>query len=172
MRVTTLRFLLCASLLLAAGCQRTLDNVTVSARSPSSLTFWIGQVATDFSPTTVSEIQEALLEFKLAIMRRGEASGAAAVERKLCTEVDNMSIRALLIRGLELKEERMQIERDLFQEHYTSLMAGRTLPGDTESEEKVQFLRDAAKTRLEKLNADLSANAARLVTLRSSAARP
>ncbi len=164
--------LLISSLVFLTACQKTIDNTRVSSTTPSHLTFWTSQVTTGFPPETSAQIRDALNEFKLAIYRVGKASTPADVQDHLCAEIDKLTVRELLIRGCELKDTRLQIERDLYRQLYANHMASWANPSNPEAVRQLEFHRESSKKRLDSLNAALSENAARLIALRPAASQP
>jgi hypothetical protein len=164
--------LLLAAVALLAGCQRTIDNTRVSAVTPARLTLWTSQAANDLPAETSAQIRDALNEFKLSIYRLGKASAPADIEDHLCAEVHNLTVRTLLIRGCELKEARLQIERDIYQQLHVNQLASRADPADPHAARYLEFQRESSKKRLDSLNAALSENARRLGELRQPAPKP
>lgn len=154
---------------LAAGCQKDPMEQKVPASTPSAFSHWRGRVATHESPEHRKQVEAAVQEIRMhvAAERRGAGQSAAgeATEEALLKAVDQRPVREMLQYGYELRVQRLKRELSALEEAMRGNADLVTKPGDWQSKQHLEVLRDRNAGRLEKYQADLAAAQAVLAPL-------
>lgn len=171
----TFRLLLPLVLLLlsAAGCTRVEPAQTpVVARSASAFSLWRSRVADRFTRDEWKEFDAVLQELRLQIMGDRAATGSEAIEAELHRRIDGHTFQAVLKRGLEAKQLRLDGMRVGLQQALETNAWLVTKPGDGGSAQYLAELRARQQQRLAGVLGELAATDARLVALGGNALPP
>jgi hypothetical protein len=138
-----------ALVIFAAGCSRgdPLES-TVKATDETTFTMWRSGEVDRVAPEQCADIDKAVQEIRFQVIAEGKASGSDAVEEATLQEIDGLTVRALLLRGLGFELARAESERSTLDNSMKINAKMRTRPGDTESATYLTDLRDRQLPRL------------------------
>lgn len=174
------RLLFAIAILLAlSGCGPSdpLDH-TVSASSPARFAAWRAHVMSDGGVETRKHVDEALQEIRMSITgerelkrQRGErvASGSEEIDEAVRQRVDGRTLRQVVQLGYELRVRRLKEELAGLENAMSKNAQLVTRPGDLESKQHLEGLRDRQLVRVEKYREDLAAAERELMQLQANA---
>lgn len=77
---------------------------------------WVGTVSTELSPEQSRDFKVALQEIKFDVMMRDKVKGSDAQELATMAKVKGASVRQVIVKGLELKQTRLENDRKACEE--------------------------------------------------------
>lgn len=166
---------LAAALLAAAGCGPA-DPLAkkVSARTQSGFASWRAQIASDAGTETRRQVNLALDEIRLKAsaereadrrMGRPIASGGEGLDEAVREKVDGRTLREVVQLGYELREQRLARELAALEDAMKMNAQLVTRPGDVESRQHLDGVRDRQQGRVDTYRADLAATQRELAPL-------
>lgn len=157
---------LVAALLSALGCQRDPLERKVAAGTATSFSVWRASIDSDGSIETRRLVAEALLEIRLKIsgdrelQRLTDAKPAVPplpVDDAVRARVDGRILREVVQLGYELRVARLESELAGLVEAMRKNANLITRPGDVESRQHLDGLRERQQARVDQYRADLAA---------------
>jgi hypothetical protein len=172
MRFSTSALLLLAVAIAAvAGCERADPHASlVEATSGSGLGRWRIQAGERFTREEWREFDAALQELRLRVMAERQASGSEAVQEAMCSRINGLTFREVLVLGHEATLLRLRPVRDELKRAVDTNALLVTKPGDRASASYLENLSARQTERLEKIDAEIALARRRLVEL--GAAKP
>jgi hypothetical protein len=169
--------LVVAILLTVSGCgpANPLDQ-TVAASSPARFAAWRAHVVSDASPDTRRRVDEALQEIRMSITGERElkrqmgervASGSEEIDEAVRQRVDGRTIREVMQQGYELRVRRLKEELAGLEDALSKNARLVTRPGDLESKQHLEGLRERQLVRVAKYREDLAAAERELAQLQA-----
>jgi hypothetical protein len=140
----------------AAGCRPT--NVLeekVNARTAFDFTMWRVHIAKMLTPPEQQELTEMIQEISYWVTTRGKATGSVAVDEAVRGEIDGLTVRALLLKGYEMKRRRLDLEKVKAEIEVATNSRLRTRPGDSDSADYLALVRQRQADRLQDTIRDL-----------------
>jgi hypothetical protein len=128
-----------------AACSRG-DPLDSQVKAPDETTFamWRADENGALPPEQLADIDKAVQEIRFEVMAAGKASGSEAVEAATLLEIDGITVRKLLQRGLGLELTRAEAERSMLEESIKINDRVRARATDTEA---VNYRTDLADQR-------------------------
>lgn len=171
----SLRCLAGAALLLVFGaCQRDPLERKVSAGTPTAFSVWRSGIDSDSGPDLRRRVQEALTEIRLKVSGDREierlkgdqaARPASSLDDELRARVDGRLLREVVQLGYELRQRRLEAELAGLEEAMRKNANLITRPGDVESRQHLDGLRDRQQARVDQYRLELVATARELAPL-------
>lgn len=158
--------LLAAALLSAAGCQRDPLERKVSAGTATSFSVWRASIDSDGSAETRRLVADALFEIRLKVsgdrelQRLTDAKPAAPpppIDDAVRARVDGRILREVVQLGYELRVLRLESELAGLLEAMRKNANLITRPGDVESRQHLDGVRDRQQARVDQYRVDLAA---------------
>ncbi len=148
------------------ACQRDPLDRTVSANSPTAFSVWRSGIDSDSGPDLRRQVNDALLEIRLKVAGDREiqrlagakvSADAGSVDDAVRTKVQGRPLREVIQLGYELRVARLTSELAGLQDAMHRNAGLVTRPGDVESRQHLDGLRDRQTGRVEQYKADLAA---------------
>jgi hypothetical protein len=143
-----------ACLIVAVGCSKgdPLDS-RVKASDEATYDMWRTDENGAVSPEQLGDIDRAVQEIRFQVMAAGKASGSEAVEAATLQEIDGMTVRTLLLRGLRSQLARAEAERSMLEESLKINAQTRIRATNTDSVNYLTDLTDQRDRQLPRLQA-------------------
>lgn len=157
---------LALGVLALVACQRDPLDRTVSANSPTAFAVWRSGIDSDSGPELRARVNDALLEIRLKIAGDREIQRlagtkvpavAGSVDDAVRAKVQGRRLREVIQLGYELRVERLTSELAGLQDAMHRNAGLVTRPGDVESRQHLDGLRDRQAGRVEHYKAELAA---------------
>ena len=142
----------------------------VAASTPGEFASWQRREWAQATTAQRSDLEAALQEFRYQIMGEGKAKGSAAIDETLFAQINRLTVREVLIRGLKLKLTRLERDHGELDFYIRQNARLRTNPGDVAAADYLERKHRDQTARLAKLSADIAQTAARLTELGASTA--
>lgn len=140
----------------AASCRPTnLLEEKVDGRTAFGFATWRAHIAKSQTPQERQELDEMIQEISYSVTTRGKASGSVAVDEAVREEIDGLTVRELLLKGYGAKQQRLDLEKLVFEREVTENSRLRTRPGDSDSADYLALLRQRQGDRLDTIIRDL-----------------
>ena len=140
-------------------------QIKVSADTPELFNAWRIRVGSDLPPEQWKAFDGAMQEIKLQIMAGSEATGSAAIDTAARAKINGNTVRDVLQAGWEAKLNRLGAERSglLIAIEQNSRLT--TKPGDLESKNHLDRVRQRQDEHLQNLVRDIAATEQQLKSL-------
>ena len=167
-------------LLVLAACQRDPLERRISAGTPTAFSVWRSGFESDSGSELRRRVADALLEIRLKISGDREIErlaspkprvNADSVDDALRAKVHGKTLREVVQLGYELRVARLTSELAGLEEAMRKNANLITRPGDLESRQHLDGLRDRQATRVEQYRADLAAAERELAPLLATTGR-
>jgi hypothetical protein len=148
------------------ACQRDPLDRTVSASSPTAFAVWRSGIDSESGPELRRQVNDALLEIRLKVAGDREiqrlagakpSADAGSVDDAVRAKVQGRPLREVLQLGYELRVARLASELAGLQDAMHRNAGLVTRPGDVESRQHLEGLRDRQAGRVEQYKAELAA---------------
>jgi hypothetical protein len=147
------------------ACQRDPLDRKVSAATPTAFSVWRSSVDSDSGPEMRRRVADALLEIRLKIagdreqqrLTDAETRAAGSIDDAVRAKVDGRVLREVVQLGYELRVARLTSELAGLEEAMRKNANLITRPGDVESRQHLDGLRDRQAARAAQYRADLAA---------------
>jgi hypothetical protein len=143
------------------GCGAATDE-KANARNQTEYDIWSSNVAAHLSLDDVRVFQQAQQEIRLYIMGHTSASGSEAIGNAFLLKVDGLTVKQLMVLGLQDRIKRLTDQRNEAKTLYDQNSAIKTNGGDETSANYLAGRVAEDRQRLDKSNADLAATQADL----------
>ena len=160
------RILVWPVVLVAAGCTRDPLERTVDVPTSSRMAAWRAHIGSDSGADTRRRVEEALNEIRLNATGERElkramgervASGTDAIDEAVRQRVDGRPLREVVQLGYELRVRRLKEEMVGLEDAMSKNALLVTRPGDVDSKQHLEGLRDRQAARLAKYREELAA---------------
>lgn len=147
--------------LVLLSCNRDPMESRISAATPLRFSAWRSSIASDASPLIVAQVEEALREIRIEIVRKAKLEktdgSLGSVENSVCLAVHGKRVREVVQLGYELLANRLRRETEALEEAVSLNQRHLvTRPGDTESQQYLDDLQVRQKVRLENYRRELN----------------
>lgn len=168
-----------AVLFALAACQRDPLDRKVSAATPTAFAVWRSGVDSDTGIEVRRRVADALFEIRLKIagdrelqrLTDAETRAALSIDDALRAKVDGRLLREVVQLGYELRVARLTSELAGLEEAMRKNANLVTRPGDIESRQHLDGLRDRQAVRVTQYRADLAAAERELAPLLAASGR-
>jgi hypothetical protein len=143
-----------ALVIFVAGCSKG-DPLDSPVKAPDETTFnmWRADENGALPPEQLGDIDKAVQEIRFQVIAEGKASGSEAVEAATLQEIDGMTVRKVLQRGLGLELTRAEAERSMLEESLKVNEQIRTRDIYTKTADDLTKLTDQRDRQLPRLQA-------------------
>lgn len=167
------------ALLALGACQRDPLDRKVSAATPTAFSVWRSSVDSDSGLEVRRRVADALLEIRLKIagdrelqrLTDAETRVAGSIDDAVRAKVDGRVLREVVQLGYELRVARLTAELAGLEEAMRKNANLITRPGDVESRQHLDGLRDRQAARVAQYRADLAAAERELAPLLAASGR-
>lgn len=143
--------------LVSAGCDTSAPiDRKIAADSTLNFAMWKARAMESLTTKQARDFEMVLQEYKFKIMADAEATGSVAIDAKMREKIDGQRISEVMRTGLVARLHRLETERIALEEALMHNLRLRTNPGDEESAQHLQAVRDADKRRLDAVKEDLT----------------
>ena len=168
-----------AALLMLSACQRDPLDRKVSAGTPTAFSVWRSSVDSDSGLEVRRRVADALLEIRLKIagdrelqrLTDAETRVAGSIDDAVRAKVDGRVLREVVQLGYELRVARLTSELAGLEEAMRKNANLITRPGDVESRQHLDGLRDRQAARVAQYRSDLAAAERELAPLLAASGR-
>lgn len=168
-----------AALLVLGACQRDPLDRKVSAATPTAFSVWRSGVDSDSGLEVRRRVADALLEIRLKVagdreqqrLTDAETRVATSIDDAVRAKVDGRLLREVVQLGYELRVARLTSELAGLEEAMRKNANLITRPGDVESRQHLDGLRDRQAARVAQYRADLAAAERELAPLLAGSGR-
>jgi hypothetical protein len=140
----------------------------VSARTPFNLMMWRAHIGRKQTPQERQELDDMIQELSLQVMIKKTATGSDGVDAAVRAEIDGVTLREVLLKGQEAKQQRLDLEKTQLEVCIDANSLRRTRPGDAASVAYLRHYIGQQMARLETIDRDLQFTAERLAQLGGS----
>jgi len=148
-------------ILTLSGCGQPTDD-KITARNQNEYGIWASETLVHLSPDQARIFQEAQQELKLEIMATTKATGSDAINDAFLAKVDGLTAHDVMVKGLEARLHRIQLEHDEAEKLFDENSKIRTKPDDDASASYLASRVNEDRERVNRAQSQLAATQADL----------